>query len=80
MTRGQGQSLEPFEVPKVKLVRPSIEPLARNKGGDFLTPKLLLISTILAEFSWCMLILSLEINLDEIEVQVEKFKHGTKLG
>jgi len=80
MTRGQGQSLESFKVPKVKPIKPSIEHVAPNQGGDFLTPKLLLISTILAEFSWCMLILSLEINLGKIGVQVEKFEHGTELG
>jgi len=77
MTRGQVQSLKPFEVPKVKLIKSLIEHLARNRGGDFLTPKLLLISTILAEFTWCMLILSLEINLGEIGVKVGKFEHGT---
>jgi len=68
VTRGQGQSLEPFDVLKVKPVKPLIEHLALNQCGDFLTPKLLLISTILAKFSQCMLILSLEINLGEIRV------------
>jgi len=47
---------------------------------NFLTPKLLLISMILVKFSWCMLILSLEINLGEIGVKVERFEHGTELG
>ena len=51
MTRGQGQSLEPFEVPKVKSVKPSIKNLARNRGRDFLTPKLLLVSTILTKLA-----------------------------
>jgi len=58
MTRGQGQILETFEVPKVKPDKPTIEHLAWVQCGDFLTPKLLLISMILAKFSWCMLILS----------------------
>ena len=49
VTRGQGQSLEAFEVPEVKPVKPSIEHLAWNRGGDFLTPKLLLVSTILTK-------------------------------
>ena len=80
MTRGQGQILETFEVPKVKPDKPTIEHLAWVQCGDFLTPKLLLISMILAKFSWCMLILSLEINLGEIGVKVEKFEHGTELG
>ena len=31
---------------------------------------------ILAKFSWCMLILSFEDNLGEIEVKVEKSEHG----
>jgi len=48
--------------------------------GNFRTSKLLLISMILVKFSWCMLILSLEINLGEIGVKLEQFKHVTKLG
>jgi len=34
---------------------------------------------ILAEFSGCMLILSLVINLGIIGVKVKKFEHGTEL-
>jgi len=77
VTRGQGSSLETFKVPKVKLDKPTIEHLAWVQGGEFLTPKLLLISMILVKF---MLVLSLEINLGEIGVKVEKFEHGTELG
>ena len=65
--------------PKVKLSQPSVKHRARNRGGDFLTPKLLILM-ILAKFIWCMLILSLEINLGEIGVKVEKLEHGTELG
>ena len=54
--------------------------LAWNRGEGSFPPKLLLISMILDKFSWCMLILSLEINLGEIGVKVERFKHGTELG
>ena len=37
-TKGQGSSLEMFEVPKVKLDKPTIEHLAWVQGGDFITP------------------------------------------
>jgi len=43
--------VETFEVPKVKPEKHTIELLAGVQGGDFLTPKLLLISMILAKFS-----------------------------
>jgi len=51
MTRGQGQILKTFEVPKVKPDKPMIEHIAWAQGGDFLHPKLPLISMILAKFS-----------------------------
>jgi len=66
--------------PKVKSAKPSIEHLAWNLGGDFLIPKLLLISKILAKFSRCMIILSLEINLDKLESILRNYKHGTNFG
>jgi len=49
VTSGKVQILETFKVPKVKPDKPTIEHLAWVQGGDFLTPKLLLISTILIE-------------------------------
>ena len=51
VTRGQGQNLKLVQVPKVEPTSPSNEHLARNRGGDFVTPKLLLVSTILTKFS-----------------------------
>ena len=55
--------------PKVKAVNPSNEHLAWKRGGDFFTPKLLLISTNLIKF---MLILRIEISLGELSVEIEK--------
>jgi len=38
-----------IRVPEVEPTSPSNEHLARNRSGDFFTPKLLLISTILTK-------------------------------
>jgi len=59
---------EAVRVPKVEPASPSNEHLAWNRGGDLFAPKLLLFSTNLIKFSYCMSIMSLIVSLGELEL------------